>query len=68
VAGRNTVRWPERLELDAQYAETQSFSLDCWIILKTITLVLTGEGITAPGEATMPTFTEWLAQNGPEQS
>jgi lipopolysaccharide/colanic/teichoic acid biosynthesis glycosyltransferase len=68
VTGLNTVRWPERLELDAQYSETQSFGLDCWIVAQTLVLVLSGKGITAPGEATMPTFTEWLAQNAPEKS
>ena len=35
VSGRNSLDWDNKLELDVQYVEKCSFSLDCRIILKT---------------------------------
>jgi lipopolysaccharide/colanic/teichoic acid biosynthesis glycosyltransferase len=56
VNGRNTVKWPERLELDVWYVENRSFALDMRIILATVGLVLRRSGISAEGSATMPEF------------
>ncbi len=51
VSGRNLLDWDERLEMDAQYAENLSFSLDCQIIRKTIINVVRRADIeTAPSE------------------
>ena len=51
VSGRNLLDWDERLEMDAQYAEHLSFSLDCQIIRKTIINVVRRADIeTAPSE------------------
>lgn len=57
VHGRNLVPWPQRLELDAWYAEHQSFRLDLLILLRSLALVVKGGGIAAPGHATMQKFT-----------
>jgi sugar transferase EpsL len=64
IHGRNTVGWPERLELDAEYVELVrrplGFLTDLWIVTATVFQMagqaLTGRGISAPGSATMPEF------------
>ena len=40
TSGRNRLAWDERLELDAQYAEALSLSLDLAILFKTVRLVI----------------------------
>lgn len=54
IHGRNATTWDERLKLDAWYADNHSLRLDLHILWRTIALVCSREGITAPGEATMP--------------
>ena len=54
VHGRNAVNWDERLSLDAWYVERVSLGLDLRIMLRTIGVVLRGQGQNAPGHATMP--------------
>lgn len=44
VKGRNVLPWVERLELDTYYAENVSFSLDFWIFIQTIKIVLLRKG------------------------
>ena len=57
AAGRNAVAWPERLELDARYAEAPPRALaDLHILLRCVLLALTGRGAAAPGHASMPSF------------
>jgi sugar transferase EpsL len=56
IHGRNTADWGERLRLDVWYVDHRSFRIDLCILLKTVGLVLRREGISAPGEATMPEF------------
>ena len=57
VNGRNAISWEERFELDVWYVDNRSFWLDVQILVRTIWQVLKGEGIAAPGHATMPPFT-----------
>jgi lipopolysaccharide/colanic/teichoic acid biosynthesis glycosyltransferase len=40
VSGRNSLSWPERIELDLQYVQRRSFLLDCGIILRTPLVLL----------------------------
>lgn len=54
IHGRNATTWDERLKLDAWYADHRTLRLDLYILWRTIALVCSREGITAPGEATMP--------------
>lgn len=54
IHGRNATTWDERLQLDAWYAAHHTLRLDLYILWRTIALVCSRDGITAPGEATMP--------------
>ncbi len=54
IHGRNATTWDERLQLDAWYATHRTFGLDLRILWRTVALVCSREGISAPGEATMP--------------
>jgi lipopolysaccharide/colanic/teichoic acid biosynthesis glycosyltransferase len=57
VNGRNLLSWEERFALDVWYVENQSMLLDLKILWRTVVRVITREGISARGEATMPRFT-----------
>jgi lipopolysaccharide/colanic/teichoic acid biosynthesis glycosyltransferase len=56
VHGRNALAWEERFRLDVWYVEHWSLWLDLGILALTFRKVLIGEGVSAPGEATMPAF------------
>ena len=66
IHGRNSLDWPQRLELDARYVEMldrwYAPLVDLWIVLSTVFHVLwqslTGQGIAAAGSATMQDFSE----------
>jgi len=51
--GRNAVPWPARLEWDARYVERITFLGDLRLIWRCLRVVLRGQGVNAPGEATM---------------
>ena len=52
VTGRNKLSWEDKLALDVQYVDTQSFWLDIRLLLKTPLVVLTASGFRRSGEAT----------------
>lgn len=54
AAGRNGVGWDRRLELDARYVETRSLRGDLVLLARCAWVVLRGQGVAAPGHATMP--------------
>jgi len=56
VNGRNTLTWAERLELDAQYVETYSFTRDVGILLKSLVVVFLGRGVNPQGAEVMEPF------------
>jgi len=56
VNGRNTLDWNERFELDVWYVDNASLALDLRILALTVKRVVTRQGISADGEATMPEF------------
>jgi sugar transferase EpsL len=56
INGRNAISWDEKFKLDTWYVENQSLWLDIKILALTVRQVLLREGISAPGEATMPEF------------
>jgi len=60
VNGRNLTTWDNRFEFDIQYIENVSWGMDLLIIIKTIVKVLTSEGISADGHATMPKFSDYM--------
>jgi lipopolysaccharide/colanic/teichoic acid biosynthesis glycosyltransferase len=44
VSGRNRLTYPERVALDMEYIAKQSIWLDCWILLKTIKVLVRRDG------------------------
>jgi lipopolysaccharide/colanic/teichoic acid biosynthesis glycosyltransferase len=44
VSGRGDIPFPQQVELDVQYIQSQSFWLDIKLLLKTIPAVLLGKG------------------------
>jgi lipopolysaccharide/colanic/teichoic acid biosynthesis glycosyltransferase len=57
VKGRNAITWEERFDLDIYYVDHRSFRLDMTILADTVSTVISREGISASGCATMPKFT-----------
>ncbi|GLW73354.1 UDP-phosphate galactose phosphotransferase [Kitasatospora phosalacinea] len=49
VRGRNSITWPERIELDLWYIEHRSLALDLRILALTARMLLRPTGITAAG-------------------
>ena len=56
VHGRNLASWEEKFAYDVDYVDHVSFALDVKIIFMTVRCVLTHEGISAEGSATMEDF------------
>jgi len=56
INGRNAISWEEKFALDVWYVDNRSFWFDLKILALTVLAVLRGEGISAPGETTMPPF------------
>ena len=56
VNGRNAISWEEKFKMDVWYVDNQSLLLDIKILWLTIKKVITRDGISAEGEATMPKF------------
>lgn len=56
VSGRNEVPWRERLALDIRYVSERSFGLDAKIILQTLRVVTTRQGVVEPGQSTSSFF------------
>ena len=56
INGRNAISWEDKFRLDVWYVEHQSFLLDLRIFLLTIWKVISQEGISAAGEATIQYF------------
>ncbi len=55
IKGRNRLSWDKRLELDVQYVETYSLSLDLYILLMTVWKVIAqSDNIEAPRTVLMP--------------
>jgi len=56
VSGRNALSWEDKFKYDIEYVNNVSLSLDIKIFFRTVKAVLTHEGISAAGEATMGEF------------
>ena len=56
VKGRNALTWEEKFDLDVWYVDNRSFGLDLRILWRTFATVLRQEGISHPGQSTMPRF------------
>lgn len=57
VNGRNALSWDEKFQLDVWYVDNWTFWLDIRILWMTIWEVVTGQGVSQPGSATMEEFT-----------
>ncbi|WP_371495584.1 sugar transferase [Kitasatospora sp. NBC_00374] len=49
VSGRNSISWPERIDLDLWYIANRSLLLDLKILARTVKVLLRPQGITAAG-------------------
>ena len=56
VNGRNAISWADKFVLDVWYVEHHTLWLDLRILWMTVRKVLVRDGISAPGDATMPKF------------
>ena len=56
INGRNALSWEDKFALDLWYVDNRSLWLDVRILALTLMAVLRREGVSAPGEATMPEF------------
>lgn len=56
VNGRNALSWDDKFTLDVWYVDHRSLRVDCEILAKTIAQVVSGDGVSAPGHATMEPF------------
>jgi sugar transferase EpsL len=56
VNGRNALTWNDKFRLDTWYVDHRGIALDLKILAMTVSKVLKGEGIAAPGVATMEPF------------
>lgn len=54
VNGRNSISWPERIELDLWYIENRSVGLDAKILWATATRVVRASGVTGDGGVNPP--------------
>ncbi|TDB77843.1 sugar transferase [Micromonospora sp. KC723] len=52
VRGRNSLTWEEKFAYDVEYVDNRSFGLDLRILAATVRVVLSREGVSAPGVAT----------------
>jgi sugar transferase EpsL len=64
VNGRNATTWDARFAHDLYYVEHRSMRLDLHILKRTVVQVLTGAGVSHPGEATMARFTGTASRGG----
>ncbi|GAA4440492.1 sugar transferase [Pontibacter saemangeumensis] len=56
VHGRNSTSWEHRFACDLWYVRHISFKTDLLVLFKTVTVVLSGSGLSKVGHATMPRF------------
>lgn len=56
INGRNALSWEDRFALDVWYVDHRSLWLDVRILALTVLKVLTRDGVSAEGHATMPPF------------
>ena len=56
VAGRNSLGWEEKFQLDVEYVDNHSLWQDLGILWQTVVKVLHRSGVNAQGHATMPEF------------
>lgn len=66
TSGRNALPWAERFRLDVYYVDHWNLWLDLEILARTVLKVLSREGISQPGQATVEYFTGSAPKAGDE--
>jgi sugar transferase EpsL len=56
INGRNAISWEDKFKLDVWYVDNWNVLLDIKIIFKSVWMVITRQGITQQGKATMDEF------------
>jgi lipopolysaccharide/colanic/teichoic acid biosynthesis glycosyltransferase len=56
VSGRNAVTWDRRFALDVEYVDHHDLRMDLDILVRTVTTVLSREGVNASEAESMPEF------------
>jgi len=56
INGRNAVSWQDKFKLDVWYVDNWSLWLDAGIIFKTLWMIVTRQGVTQHGRATVDEF------------
>jgi sugar transferase EpsL len=56
VLGRNALSWEQRFDFDLWYVQHASVWLDIQILIRSVAMVLGGEGVAPRGAALMPEF------------
>jgi len=56
INGRNAITWEQKFEFDVWYVEHRSLKLNCYILFRTMAMVITGSGVSASDHATMEPF------------
>ncbi|WP_347401100.1 sugar transferase [Microbacterium esteraromaticum] len=56
ASGRNALTWEDKFVLDVRYVDSRSFALDARILFDTVKSVVSREGVSAEGQATMSKF------------
>jgi sugar transferase EpsL len=56
ISGRNAITWDEKFAADIAYIDACTMWQDIKIIMRTVEKIVRRDGISAPGEATMPYF------------
>lgn len=56
INGRNAISWEEKFRLDVWYVDHWSLALDVKILALTVWKVLSGQGLSQEGQATMEEF------------
>lgn len=56
IRGRNNLSWPTKFRYDVWYAFHRNFYTDLYILILTVSVVLTRRGVSAPSHATAPLF------------
>lgn len=71
VSGRNAIGWSAKFDLDVQYVNACSLSLDIQILWRSVRAVLIRDGITSAADAIMPEFIDYgppVPPSSPEPS
>ncbi len=68
VSGRNALSWEDRLALDEQYVDEQSFWRDLTLLVRTVGRVVRRDGISSDGFVSASLFHETAARDRQESS